>query len=455
MKHAVILCAGAGTKIWPYAQIRCKAMIPVSNKPVAAYAVESLSDLGFEKIVLVCNKFAEEIAAYFRDNARVCIVQDAASQGTASSLLKAQEEIGGADFLALYGDVILSTADLQQLIAAYESKKAASALVYDIRGRGSDVIGCQVKDGKVADILGHSRGDNTHAFAAFALPNVLFDALPYALRRFTHTEVGMMPPAETYLEDALACEIDRGLVLSAVPAQDTVFDLDKPWHILQANYVINKTRCAALTQNELDEGAQIDPTACINGFVKLGKNSRIGRNVIIDGSIIVGDNTKITNGAILQGNIVIGNGCAVRNACFVSEGSTIGNECIVSHAAELEGIIMRRVFLYHYMEFYGIIGENTDLGAATVCGSLRFDDGSTIHRVKSRREFAGDFGDATFLGDYVRTGVNAILMPGVKVGPYSVVGAGVLLGKDLPDHTMIYTEQTLHERKWGSEVYGW
>lgn len=455
MKHAVILCAGAGTKIWPYAQIRSKVMLPVSNKPVVAYAVESLLELSFTRITLVCGRFSEEIAAYFRDEAAVEIVTEANVQGTATSLLRARDAVGGEDFLTLYGDTIVTTQDLQRLIRAYENHKASCALVYSIRDRGSDWIGCCIDGQQVQAILGHSRGDNTHAFAGFAFSASIFDALTFATRRFLHTEVGMMSPAEAYLEDTLACEMERGNALFAVQAQETVFDIDKPWHILQANFVINKCRCGALCANELAEGAEIDSTASIKGFVKLGKNSKIGRNVIIDGSIIVGDNTKITNAAILQGDIVIGDDCAVRNACFVSEGSTIGDECVISHAAELEGILLRRVYLYHYMEFYGIIGENTDLGAATVCGSLRFDDGSTIHRVKGRREFAGDFGDATFLGDYVRTGVNAVLMPGVKVGPYSIVGAGVLLNKDLPDHTMIYAEQNLQERKWGSEVYGW
>jgi UDP-N-acetylglucosamine diphosphorylase / glucose-1-phosphate thymidylyltransferase / UDP-N-acetylgalactosamine diphosphorylase / glucosamine-1-phosphate N-acetyltransferase / galactosamine-1-phosphate N-acetyltransferase len=46
-------------------------------------------------------------------------------------------------------------------------------------------------------------------------------------------------------------------------------------------------------------------------------------------------------------------------------------------------------------------------------------------------------------------------MPGIKIGPYSVIGAGVLLNKDIPDHTLIYTEQMQIEKKWGSEVYGW
>ncbi|NLX92751.1 MAG: NTP transferase domain-containing protein [Clostridiales bacterium] len=455
MNTAVILCAGAGTKLWPYAQIRCKAMMPVSNKPLAAYAVDALTAMGFDNIILVGNRFVEEVRAYFRDYKNVTIIVDKAPKGAAFSLLCAKEYIQGDSFLALYGDTIAADSDLERLVAAYKKDGMAKALVAPVTHRSSDYIGCNVKDARVHEIWGHSRDESTHFFGGFALPADFMDCLQYNSARFTYTEVGMMPPIEAFLELSIADEMKRGMQLGAVVAEKPLYDIDKPWHILAANAGINTARCSALTQNELADGATIDPTASITGFVKLGKNSHIGKNVIIEGNIIVGDNTEIKNGAIIQDNVVIGNDNRIRNACFVERESTIGNECIVSHAAELCGIILDRVYLYHYMEMNAIIGENTDLGAATVCGSLRFDDGYTIQRVKGRREFADGYADFVYLGDYCRTGVNAILMPGVKIGPYSVIGAGVLLNKDVPDNTLIYTEQTLIEKKWGSEVYGW
>ncbi len=455
MKDAVVLCAGSGTKIWPYAQIRNKVMFPVSNKPIVAYSVEALTSMGFDNIILVAGPFADEIRAYFRDYSNVTVIVENAPKGTAFSLLAAGDYVKDESYFALYGDTIVSVDDLKKLVAAFEKSGESQALVSPIAERSSDYIGCNIEDGCVKEIWGHSRSESTHFFGGLALPSAFFEALRFNPSRFPYTEVGMMPPLEAYLEVSLADEIKRGMKLGAVTADKAVYDIDKPWHILIANRGINTERCSALTKNELGEGASIDDTASIAGFVKLGKNSRIGRNVIIEGSIIVGDNTIIKNGAIIQGNVVIGNNTRVRNACFVENCSTIGNECIVSHAAELEGIILDRVFLYHYMEMSGIIGENTDIGAATVCGSLRFDDGITIQSVKGRKEFAADYSEAVFLGDYCRTGVNAILMPGVKIGPYSVIGAGVLLNKDIKDNTLIYTEQTLIEKKWGSEVYGW
>lgn len=454
MKTAVILCAGKGTKLWPYAQIRNKVMMPVSNRPIVAYAVDSLIQLGFQKIVLVAGPFADEVRGCFRDETRVRVLTDDAPKGAAYSLLCAKDEVD-EDFLLLYGDTIIETEDLRALRDAFLETRENTALVGAIADRSSEHIGCTVADGFVREIFGHSRGDSTHQFAAFALRHDIFDALPYNGRRFTYTDVGMMSPVEGYFELTLADELRRGTPLRCVCAASEFFDIDRPWDILYANDRINEKRCAALTQNELAEGASIDPTAVLRGYVRLGKNTRIGHGVIVEGNLIAGDNCEILNGAIIGGSVVIGNRSKVRNGCYIAPRSTVGNECIVSHAAELDGMILDRVYLYHYMEWNGVIGENTDLGAATVCGSLRFDDSITLQRVKGRREFHNGFGDAVFLGDYCRTGVNAIFMPGVKVGVYSIVGAGVVLTRDVADNTLIYAEQTLTEKPWGPEKYGW
>lgn len=457
MKDAVILCAGAGTKLWPYAQIRSKAMLPIANKPVVAYAADALTAMGFDNIVIVGSRFVDEIRAYFRDDAHVTVLTESAPKGTAFSLLAAKDHVRGESFLTLYGDTLVHDEDLAALVRAYERENIPQALVSPVTDRSSDYIGCRLNENGdgIKEIWGHSRSESTHFFGGFAFGKSLFEALAYNPSRFKFTEVGMMPPIEAYLEVTLAEEMKRGVPLGAVVAQNPVFDIDKPWHILEASVAVNARLCSALKANELGENASIDPTAYIEGFVRLGKNSHIGRHVIIEGNVIVGDNTTIKNGAIIGNNVVIGDNTQVRNACYVEGGSTIGHECIVSHAAELSGLIFDRVYLYHYMEMNGIIGENTDLGAATVCGSLRFDDGVTIQKVKGRKEFPRDYADSVFIGDYCRTGVNAIIMPGVKIGPYSVIGAGVLLNKDIRDHTLIYTEQTLIERTWGSEKYGW
>lgn len=48
--------------------------------------------------------------------------------------------------------------------------------------------------------------------------------------------VGGMPPVEAELAESLQCFVDAGHPIAAVMADDDFVDLDKPWHILEANH---------------------------------------------------------------------------------------------------------------------------------------------------------------------------------------------------------------------------
>ncbi|MDE0553389.1 MAG: nucleotidyl transferase, partial [Candidatus Poribacteria bacterium] len=188
--------------------------------------------------------------------------------------------------------------------------------------------------------------------------------------------------------------------------------------------------------------------------VVLGKNSVIGPRVVVNGTLIAGANNNITNGAILHGNIFVGDQCRISDYCDV-DSSAIGNRCIIGHGAEMAGVLFDKVYLYHYCEMSGVFGCATDIGAATVCGTLRFDDKDTAIQVEGRYEVPLSGANATYMGDYCRTGVNAILMPGRRIGSYSVVGPGVILYDDVPSKTIVMAKQELITKPWGPERYGW
>ncbi|GGD86344.1 glucose-1-phosphate thymidylyltransferase [Paenibacillus nasutitermitis] len=477
MRTAVILAAGDGSKLWPYAEIRPKAMVPIANKPIAVHQTELLHELGFERIIIAGGRMSEQLKNAFERHAAttgirlpVTVVRTQASEprGTAYSLYAVAEHTGDESFLVLYGDTLLEKSDVLRLMDRFAAGGgSAAALVSPLGEQNSRDWLCSklsaaadpastAADLEVTGIMGHPRdGGYTHRFCAFAFAQPFLRYCASNSGLFTSVQVGMMPPSEGHLEMSLADWMADGHPLLAVEVQGGFFDIDKPWHILQANDWMVRRLCRSLTGHELSEGASIDDTAAVNGFVRLGPNSRIGKNVIVNGNIIVGRDTVIENGAILQGDHVIGDETYIGNYCYLSAGSTVGNRCVINHCAELDGIIMDTVYLYHYMEFYGIIGTGTDLGAATVCGTLRFDDGDTSHRIRGRRETPREHANAVYLGDYVRTGVNAILMPGVKVGINSIVGPGVLLQEDVPNRTIISLKQEHDVKAWGPERYGW
>jgi UDP-N-acetylglucosamine diphosphorylase / glucose-1-phosphate thymidylyltransferase / UDP-N-acetylgalactosamine diphosphorylase / glucosamine-1-phosphate N-acetyltransferase / galactosamine-1-phosphate N-acetyltransferase len=452
IKELVILAAGNGTKMWPYNEVRNKTMIPIATKPVLAHNVDSAIKLGVEKIYIITGKFNHEVDHYFSKYTNVKCINAANSPGTVDTLLAAETLLADVNnFAVLYGDTIIDEKDLK---AIFESE-SNTILLSKLKETTRNYIAATIADGFIDGIVGHSREDTTHTFAGFHFDKAVWGFLKNTDDIMRDLEVGMMAPVERFIEATVSDMRRGGIKIKALETQGAFYDLDKPWHILEANSGVVEYLCSKLKKNELAEGANIDKTADIRGFVKLGKNSKIGRNVIVEGNLIVGDDTVIDNGAIILPNVVVANNVFIGHCCFISEGSSINDECFVGHAAEFWGVLMKRVYLYHYMEMFGVIGENTDIGAGTVCGTLRFDDGETPHRVKGRKEIPYGESNAIFLGDFSRTGVYAILMPGVKTGANSLVGPGVILSKDLPSKKVVFAKQDQVIRDWGPEHYGW
>ena len=62
---AIVLVGGKGRKIWPYNEIRNKCMIPISNRPIIDYTVQTLLQEGIE-VYIVGSLHMDEIKHYYR-----------------------------------------------------------------------------------------------------------------------------------------------------------------------------------------------------------------------------------------------------------------------------------------------------------------------------------------------------------------------------------------------------
>ena len=453
-KGVVILAAGKGSKLFPYSTVRSKTTLKIAGKPLIRYNAEVLPELGCKEIVVVIDKTnARGIMESLDGLPFIKFAEVEHSLGTSDSLAYGAQMLSDVKSLtALYGDTIVSRTDLEAIYNA----KPMTVLMQKLPETSRNWIGASIDNGNVLTIGAHARGDAiTHRFAGFALDEEALACLRETPDYFPDVKVGVAVPRERYLEAGLLQYMKTGRI-RALECEGHFFDIDKPWHMLDANECMCSLLCGELTRNELAEGAWISDKADVKGFVRLGRNSYIGDRVVIQGNLIAGDDTVIDNGAIIEGPAIVGDNTKILNYCKISGGSYIGSNCIVDHGAEfLGGMIMDKSYLYHYGEFYGAIGSYTDIGAATVCGTLRFDDGETEHSVKGRKEVPQSFANAVYLGDYCRTGVNAIIMPGCKIGSYSVIGSGVVLDKDVEEHSLVYVRQEQVVRKWDAEKYGW
>ena len=464
METAIVLAAGSGRKVWPYGEFRQKCTIPIANKPIVRRIVENLLEVGCQRIIVVVGHQAQQVRGAVADIPNVTFVTQQTLDGTASAALTAVEHLEAQPYLVIHGDTVTTSENLRNFIEAFHSSDVeAAALVQPLGSEDASDWLCagigttDENNGSISTLTGiegHPRGGSHRLCGVYAFLN---SATTYLLRNpgiVTRVPVGGMPPPESEIAQSLQLMIDDGRTVLSVQTSDFFVDVDKPWHVLEANKRLVDYLAKQVTEDQIADGAKISDAAEINGHVVLGKNTVVGPRVVVNGTLIAGANNNITNGAILHGNIFVGDQCRISDYCDVGS-STVGNRCIIGHGAEMSGVLFDKVYLYHYCEMSGVFGCATDIGAATVCGTLRFDDKDTPIQVEGRYEVPPYGANATYMGDYCRSGVNAIIMPGRRIGSYSVVGPGVILYDDVPSKTMVMAKQELITKPWGPERYGW
>ncbi len=458
IRRAIILAAGSGRKMWPYGEFRQKCAIPVANQPAIRRTCQSLSAVGITEMAIVTSHHGQQVMGATADLKGVTYVeQQSLDGGAVAARLAYAERFEGEDVLVVHGDIVTTTAVLRAFVDGFaETDLEAGALLAPLEDEEAGDWICGSMGGDLlTDVKGHPRGGSHRMAGVYALKASAADCLARNPGFAARVDVGGMPPAEADMAGSMQVLLDDDRDVFAQAAQDFVVDMDKPWHALQANARMVDHLCAQIDETTAADGVEISDGADIDGKIIVGANTRIGKRVVLRGGAVIGANCDITNGANLHGRFVIGDRCRISDYCDVGGSSSIGNRCVIGHGAEFSGVLLDKVYLYHYCEMSGFFGEATDIGAATVCGTLRFDDRDTPHEVGGRKEIPAYGANATYMGDFCRTGVNAILMPGVKVGSYSCVGPGVILYDDMPAKELVLAKQELVRSPWGPEKYGW
>jgi len=73
---------------------------------------------------------------------------------------------------------------------------------------------------------------------------------------------------------------------------------------------------------------------------------------------------------------------------------------------------------------------------------LRFDDGNIKMMVKGIALDTGRRKLGVVMGDNVKTGIRTSFMPGVKVGANALVGANLMVERDLPEDSVSFLIQS-------------
>ncbi|HET8906996.1 MAG TPA: glucose-1-phosphate thymidylyltransferase [Ktedonobacterales bacterium] len=110
----LILSGGKGTRLRPLTYTRAKQLLPLANKPVLFYAIESLLEAGIRDIgIIVGDTFAEieatvrEAQSSWPEDTKITFIQQDAPLGLAHAVKTAQPFLGDDRFVMFLGDNLI------------------------------------------------------------------------------------------------------------------------------------------------------------------------------------------------------------------------------------------------------------------------------------------------------------------------------------------------------------
>ncbi|MEV6398329.1 glucose-1-phosphate thymidylyltransferase [Streptomyces sp. NPDC051907] len=105
---ALVLSGGAGTRLRPITHTSAKQLVPVANKPVLFYGLESIAAAGITEVGIVVGDTAQEIEAAVGDGSRfgidVTYIPQESPLGLAHAVLISRDFLGDEDFVMYLGD---------------------------------------------------------------------------------------------------------------------------------------------------------------------------------------------------------------------------------------------------------------------------------------------------------------------------------------------------------------
>lgn len=154
----MVLCAGLGTRLRPLTDERPKPLVPVGDRPLAAWAIDQLAAVGVRRFVANAHHLAAQVEPALRPwcdahHASLTVLTEAALLGTGGGIRNALPHLG-EDFWVFNGDV-LAAPDLRRAAEVHHASDAWMTLILREDPRAAALGAIEVDDaGRVRRILG-------------------------------------------------------------------------------------------------------------------------------------------------------------------------------------------------------------------------------------------------------------------------------------------------------------
>ncbi len=281
---ALVLAGGTGTRLRPITHTSAKQLVPVANKPILFYAIESIREAGIDDIGIIVGDTQAEIRAAVGDGsrwgARITYIPQDAPLGLAHAVWTAREFLGDSPFVMYLGDNLIQHG-IQRFVREFEVL-GVDALILLTAVEHPEQFGVAELDpgGQVVRLEEKPKHPKTN----LALVGV------YLFNATVHEAIAQIRPSarnELEITDAIQKLIDTGRRVHSHLHTGWWLDTGKKDDMLEANRVV-------LDEIQAENLATLDAASRIVGRVRLGAGSELV-NSCVRGPAVIGAGCRLVN----------------------------------------------------------------------------------------------------------------------------------------------------------------
>tara|TARA_B110000438_G_scaffold8476_1_gene8332 strand:+ start:4966 stop:6030 length:1065 start_codon:yes stop_codon:yes gene_type:complete len=324
----ILLHGGHGTRLRPLTHTGPKQLLPIANKPMSEYCIESMKSAGVKEIAIIIGGIgSQKVKEYYGNGdkfgVKITYVLQDFPRGIAHAISLCEDFISNEKFLVFLGDNIIQKSINEFGIEFQKSNAAATILLCEVDNPSRFGI-ADVIDGKIKKIIEKPKNPPTNLAVTgiYFLTPIIFDIIKRLKPSWRN---------ELEITDALDMLLNEKYLITYKMITDYWKDTGTPEDIINANKAILENLIPYFKGKK-------DSSALIEGNVSVGNETYIGNEVKIKGPVIIGNKCKIS------GNIVIGPNTSIGNDCTISGGiikdSIIMNNCEIGKNVNLKNSII-------------------------------------------------------------------------------------------------------------------
>jgi bifunctional UDP-N-acetylglucosamine pyrophosphorylase/glucosamine-1-phosphate N-acetyltransferase len=410
----VFLCGGRGKRMLPLTED--KFLLDFLGKPLLQHQIELACKAGLSHFVIIANPQNKAKIKQITKRIPGIKVEFALQKkalGIADALKSAEPFLHGQLLVINPNDVFSSSAYTKILAAARKTSASSYILGYQVQ---KYFPGGYLQLNTQNELL-HIVEKPNPGEEPSDLVNILIHCHNDPKELLSYIET-----VQTTKDDVYECALDNmvkaGRKIKVIPYNDFWAPIKYPWHIFK------------VMEYFLD-----------NAQPYTAPSAHISEKATIQGKVILSDNVKVLENAVIRGPAYIGANSVVGNNALVRDYSHIGINSVIGYSTEVKHSYIGDNCWFH-SNYIGdaIVDDDCSLGAGAVLANFRLDEENIQIKVGDNLVDTGYDKLGAIVGRGCRIGVNASLMPGVRVGPDSFVGPQVCLRDDLGANKIVLLE---------------